>query len=299
MSLPHPSPRGRSAPTLIELLVVIAIIAILFGLLFVAAFPILVDGPGDMVANEISQLDVAVSTWKTVYKVKFTPPSQLFLCNNLEGYGGDNAAAPQALRTQSLEYLSQIWPGLDWNAGIDWSGGLNKPAVDAGVVLQGDQCLVFFLGGIPTKDSNGNFGCTGFSSNPGNPTEVGGKRIPPHVEFAPGQLYQRISGSPFLSYQDRWGKGQPYVYFSSGKQRNGYDSLGAAFPDTTLGVSPYYTAPVNGVNQYLNPNSCQIISAGRDGAFGPGGQWDQAVGAGGAGKDDQSNFADRPLGVPQ
>ena len=304
----HASRRGRSAFTLIELLVVIAIIAILISLLLVAVFPIFTRASEADVANEISQLDVAVTTWKTTYKVKFTPPSQLFLCNNAAGYSGNTPAAPQALRTQSLQYLTQIWPRLDWNAGIDWSGGLNKAALDSGVVLQGDQCLVFFLGGIPTQDSNGNLACTGISSNPRNPTQVGGNRIPPQFEFTGARLVQRActtaaggTTTVFFSYLDKWGKNQPYVYFSSGKQRGGYNSLGAAFPDTTLGVSPYYNGTINNgaTPQYLNPNSCQIISAGRDGAFGAGGQWNPAAGASGAGKDDQSNFSDRPLGVPQ
>src|SRR5262249_1485200 len=58
--------------------------------------------------------------------------------------------------------------------GIDWLPGQPGP-----VTLEGHQCLVFFLGGIPVNGV-----CTGFSSNPANPALP---RTP--VEQARGPYY--------------------------------------------------------------------------------------------------------------
>jgi hypothetical protein len=52
----------------------------------------------------------------------------------------------------------------------------------------------------------------------------------------------------------------------------------------------------------MNPNGYQIISAGRDSLFGPGGSWNPAAGyttAGSPGLDDLANFSQTPLGGPQ
>jgi hypothetical protein len=59
----------------------------------------------------------------------------------------------------------------------------------------------------------------------------------------------------------------PYHYFSSGRKRNGYHPSDPSDPlnDTTVfGVYPYFEAQ----GRFLNPDSYQIISAGRDGDFG-------------------------------
>jgi prepilin-type N-terminal cleavage/methylation domain-containing protein len=290
----------RSAFTLVEMLVVIAIIAVLVSLLLAAVMPIMLRGQELRCFNEIKQLDNAIVAWQQTFKVSFPPPSRLFLSNNYADYG------QTPLGQLSLQYLSTIWPRLNWSSGIDWSGGLGMP--NGGVVLEGDQCLVFFLGGIPAVDSNGNLGVTGFSTNPQNPTQLGGNRLPPLFEFAAGRLFWRIPQNPFPSYQDTWQNMNPatkspvpYWYFSSGKRRNGYgDFFISPLPASSLVPNgPYYGSFLNGQPQYANPNTWQIISAGRNGVFGPGGQYNPSTGVPPPGDDDQCNFSDRPLGVPQ
>ena len=73
---------------------------------------------------------------------------------------------------------TRLWPvsfALALGA-IDWSGGLGMPPPDASglsyVVLEGDQCLVFFLGGIPTTGDGSTPGALGFASSPGEPANA-------------------------------------------------------------------------------------------------------------------------------
>jgi hypothetical protein len=64
-----------------------------------------------------------------------------------------------------------------------------------------------------------------------------------------------------------------------------------------FGVKPYRDTP----STYYKPDSFQIICAGDDGVFGPGGLWTPASAStvyppGSPGCDDQSNFHTRLLG---
>jgi prepilin-type N-terminal cleavage/methylation domain-containing protein len=272
----------RLAFTLIELLVVIAIIAILVGLTAAAVMGFLKKGPELDNMNSIRQLQMACETFKQKYNIY--PPSKIYLANNRVLYSQTNP-----LHVQSLSYLQQIWPRLNWNdpkSPIKWEGanGSKLP-----VTLEGEQCLVFFLGGI--QDGTG---CRGFSTNPTNPTElptVNPKRLGPYFEqFNGTRLKIPTTGqNRFYSYLDTYLK-QPYAYFSSGKSANGYVDTDCA----SLNVTPYKDA--NGPPpSYYNPNTIQIISAGANGKFGPGGLLAHGGVVGGDGGDDMTNFSDRTL----
>jgi hypothetical protein len=113
----------------------------------------------------------------------------------------------------------------------------------------------------------------------------------------------------FPSYKDPWGTEMPYVYFSSGKRGNGYNPAPGDAPSLIrLGA---YFEPGTGPTRYIKPNGFQILSAGKNGWFGPGGPWSPAtatsigdsINVGGValttGADDQANFHDSKLGVPQ
>jgi len=199
----------------------------------------------------------------------FTHPAGF--CNDRKDYEGDAA---------SLAYLHAIWPRLKWTPEIDWSGGVKgfKSAK-----LEGDQCLVYFLEG-----PNGN----GFSTNPTNPVMEGGPRVGPFFEFAQHRLVQGVKDNPFSSYQDGYGK-NVYAYFCSGRKANNYGK-----DCSSLKVAPYFKKGSDPVD-YYNRNSFQIISAGMDGIFGPGGAWSPESAAEDAGKhgaDDVSNFHGELLG---
>ena len=93
-----------------------------------------------------------------------------------------------------------------------------------------------------------------------------------------------------------------YAYFSSGTAQNKYDAYSALGHDcnSLTTMAPYFNQPTaGGAYQFYHPDTFQIISAGRDKNFGPGGQWTSADGAsmGVGGMDNISNFYDAKLGV--
>src|SRR5262245_19033509 len=81
--------------------------------------------------------------------------------------------------------------GIDWNG----NGGIDAPNGGGDVILEGDQCLVFFLGGIPDNLSAVP-NCRGFSTNPANPAAATSDRIGPFYEgFTAGRLARIINGN--------------------------------------------------------------------------------------------------------
>jgi prepilin-type N-terminal cleavage/methylation domain-containing protein len=162
---------------------------------------------------------------------------------------------------QGQFYLQTLYP----QAPPNWAPG----------PLQGHQCLVFFLGGLQQGG-----GCYGFSSNPQNPMAAptaGEIRKGPFFDFNATRLKPNYGG-----YLDIYGV-QPYAYFSTNGTINSYNPA-----DCSL-TAPYYYSAGN----YVKPDSFQIISAGANMVFGPGGQWTpgSVPAQGSAGGDDIANFA--------
>lgn len=177
---------------------------------------------------------------------------------------------------------------IDLASEIDWN---NDGQITKGpIVLEGHHCLVFWLGGIPAT-SGGAHGCLGFSNDPQNPAALRGMRKGPYFAFKSSRLV--IDANGFLYYIDPFRPGMPYAYFSGGKSGNRFGGDCAA-----LGLAPYFEVQL-GAQHFMNQGKFQIISAGPDGQFGAGGQWDPAIGAKGADADNITNFARLPLGRPQ
>lgn len=313
--------QSRNGFTLVEILVVIAIIAILVALITPALMRIMGRGAATDNMHTIRQLEIALEEFKRKYGVY--PPSKIKLCPLQKMYG------PSPLDTESLAILNIIWPRLSTPQpvltipsfmhpisniarGIDWSGGQPnyKTTALGSIILEGDQCLAFFLGGIPDATTPGGLG---FSTNPLNPADVfpspknpKPEKIGPFFKFKGNRLYVReiMPGVPvpglnrfkFYSYRDSFSDAKtplPYVYFSGGRRPNSYNSLlthalvpvastpgalAARSDCATLGVWPYAQkmdpvgpkATLHTPPTYYNPDSFQIISAGADGRFGTG-----------------------------
>jgi general secretion pathway protein G len=304
MKLAHTRRDGRRGFTLVELLVVFAIISVLVSLISAAVWKSMIMASRVRARSEISQLAVALENFKAKYG--FYPPSRLMLLESLSFYPSN--PPPGSLASDSIEFLLRMFPKAStaWSntnpangpVGINWSGraGYNGPNPSAfPPILEGDQCLVFFLGGIPDNFS-GSTNCTGFSTNPFDPSfhiRNGGDTLPPFFEFDSSRLVpphgQMTVHRPFsYSYFDTY-RQRPYAYFSSGKSRNNYNRYFGTYHNSdcaSLLVIP--NSPLSGsvwpyaegtstagpltpsTLSYLNPSSFQILTAGADGLFGTG-----------------------------
>jgi prepilin-type N-terminal cleavage/methylation domain-containing protein len=316
----HIAKRDRRGFTLVELLVVIAIIGVLVSLLLAAVMKAVAKAEEVQTRSDISQLAEGISAWGVKFEVQGPFPSRLLLCEDFSDYAKDGTQ----LATDSAAFLQRVWPRIvasgstAWAAGkIDWSGSKNP--TNKKFILQGQECLVFFLGGIPTGQGTNVPGCTGFSTSPTNPaahvTPGGGSIIPPFFSFDSSRLRpgQARTLGLFYHYLDPYGK-KPFAYFSSYKTQNGYNHYGSTdCPNIAAGTAsdpvpwPYAEAGGN-PGRYMNPNTFQIISAGRLGAFGSG-TTNLATGPffvkgtpmyafGQPGYDNMSNFHDKFLGIP-
>jgi prepilin-type N-terminal cleavage/methylation domain-containing protein len=263
--------------TLIELIVVIAIIAILAGLLLQVIVKVRENIPRVQTKHEISQIGVSIEQFKTTYGVPYIPP-YLIVSSNYNQYPGSVAM------NDSRIYMSKVWA-----KGVS-AGLTNWPLVDS--PLDGNQVLVFLLGGMPPNRQ-------GWYDSQTNPFQ-----IPPDGSKAKGPFFEfktdRIDANGH--YLDPYGN--PYFYFSA---RNGgdYDYFGKIYydiaPDMTPNPDParaggllagmtrdggygsgqLYVQPFRSAldGKYLNPSTYQLISAGRNNIAGRGSpctQWSAA-----------------------
>jgi prepilin-type N-terminal cleavage/methylation domain-containing protein len=292
----HSRRNQRGAFTLVEMVVVLLIIAIMASLVVSVTVNVTNQMTQAQTRTEISQLEVALRAFMSDYGLSDPPPSYLIL----------NETSP--LSTPSAAFLQKVFgKNLGAQGSVDWNG---DGVPNGPWTLEGEQCLVFYLGGIPTTPGLGGFSPQGFSTNNMNPAMPGGKRKGPYYTFQVARLVPLTSynpaASPFPVYLDPWQVKigpKPYAYFSSNGINNGYTGANCV----SIGAAPYF---ITGTTQFTNPNTYQIISAGKDGVFGTAG-WIPASGvppvppsnpnAAGqpAGADDQANFSSTLLGQGQ
>jgi len=282
------SSRSRAGFTLIEALVVTAIIAVLFGLVTAAVMRGLHTAEDARVSVEIRQLENAVTACKAHFGVSYLPSRMVLRNNNWYDLSPGNPNL--ALEKRSKEILGQMFPRMQFagnNDGVlrvNWTGtGQANGVAD----LNGAECLVYFLGGRNGTDGWCNNQLDPVNGNPANPAVPPASNLPQPTrvaafyEFNPERL-KAINPSPppapnlilvdparpgIRVYEDTYGHGQPYVYFSSYAAGNDYSVLDTYSPrgGALDRVAPFQD-PVAG--RFLNPNSFQIVSAGRDGFFG-------------------------------
>jgi general secretion pathway protein G len=252
------------------------------------------DWPAFLTKMEIGQMETGLAAFYVAHGVPHVP-SRIKLSERCDYPQRD---VPETLDYDSVEYLRKLWPQIDLSPGsaLDWNG---DGQARGDWILEGDECLVFFLGGIPRGGDGPAPDCLGFARNARDPIRPGGERDGPYFEFHTGRL-RDVHGRGFLSYLDPWGE-RPYAFFSSYGIKGGYNRYGGT-DCPTLGVWPY--AKALGITpRFLNPSGVQILSAGPDRRFGPGTDdeshvWSPTIGRRmpPVGQVDLSNFCEGPLG---
>ena len=271
MERPYRSRPRRTGFTLVELLVVILIIATLLALLVPAVAGAFRRAKEAQVAAELNNIATALASFKTNYNDY--PPSRVLLCE--QGYtaflatttaskvipsdGGSATDMTYAqLAQRSLTIMRRFWPRADFlgNPGVsgvigqfnDFNGD-GKVDPNNLIVLNGSECLAFFLGGIPTNDGAGKItGVSGFSKSPTHPfvpnlplngVSMAPNRTVPNYNFNNGRLIDQ-DGDHIPSYIDPLdtspGNRRAYAYFSS------------------YGSNTYDPNDVNGYGHTFDPN---------------------------------------------
>ncbi|HEY2784731.1 MAG TPA: type II secretion system protein [Fimbriiglobus sp.] len=298
----RPRPAGF---TLIELLVVITIIGVLAALVLAAVMKVQGIGYEAQAKSEIRQLETNINA--------YIAKNGTYLPSFGGGANGafrlrpkyDGTLGPD---TNSIEwqYLIRIFPALSpVNTGL--------PNVD----YDNNQTMVFFLTGGEVTQYSGfsNDARFPFDTSPASQNNRKGKFFD-----IPNKSLQKLNGGTTGRYVDPWGT--PYVYMApiDGKQYPQPSASGDVIPQAVLqnmmgnptpgqptGMNPYRTQISPTVTKALKEGSFQIISAGPDKFFGPGGVYAPGQGVyfnkseypGFVAGDDFSNFSGARLSVPE
>jgi len=288
----------RRGFTVIELLVVIAIIAVLLSLLMAGVMAVL--QARDRTANQydVNKLAQSMDVANQKYAGRKTMPGKLVLCNNINtyrnppaslsaNYSNGTVTVSQAEINYSRDALRAMFGSrfITNATTVYWDGTGNANSV---WVLEGHQCLVFYLGGVAQKTSTGTK-MLGFRDNALDPVGGSGDPIGPFYNFESNRL-TFVGNSPFPSYLDRYGT--PFAYFGGTGSSNTYVSNCPSLPGSPVAYQETQT-------RWTRPDGFQIISAGKDKKFGAGGVWDPTRGStDGNARDDVSNFSGSALTNP-
>ena len=298
--------RRRGGFTLIELMMVIVIIALLIGLLLPAITGAVTRAREGQVTAEMQGLQAAIADFKAQFG--FEPPSALVLHESASGWGTNDA-----ITRESRSVLRKMFPQIDFNdldgspttttgSDVDGPGNVRTGADINGdgtvsnqpIVLNGAECLVFFLGGVQEARQSGSTTpptMLGFSKNPRAPFSRTGNRLGPFFSsFNTGRLGDN-NGNGMAELRDPLPSQQnPYWYISSddgrgystpstnlngsGQPQPTQDLAGSGMTDCYRQSPPDTTSNPPKPGTAHNPKSYQIISPGYDGLYGTGGFFD-------------------------
>ena len=209
--------------------------------------------PERRIAVEITRLEAALKSFRLQYGVY--PPDNIAIRED----GGHWDALSRSV-------LRQIWPQFDFETPQD----LNRDGDTIDIhVLNGAECLVFFLGG--TRSTSKNKNPIGFSKNPGFPFDTrDSTRDGPYFEFD-GERFTDVDDDGFYEFADPWNSNginpAPYLYIVR-QHGNRFHSRGLAV--YTGDDSDNMQQPYDVDHRILN---YQIISPGLDGQYGCGGEY--------------------------
>jgi prepilin-type N-terminal cleavage/methylation domain-containing protein len=307
---------ARSGFTLIELIVVVAILALLMALILPAVQRMRTAGLRVQARADITELGVAAGNFAGTFGpspqvsgggpngefrlvTKYTDSSGNLLTDTIL-VGG----VPTQRVWPEIDFLLTAFPNMNTSDNGLRQGGDGGPPVMATnpELLDGNQAMVFLLtGGVDCQ-------FRGFSRNvakpftplktnppppPGTPPE---SRKGPFIEVQMKRVTDPLTQVVDGRFRDPWGT--PYAVLSYANYAKGYPvTTWNGTPITCYGVSPFLVA--SNPTQFINGSTNQIISAGPNGKFGPGGPWVAGQGTyamGSDGSDDISNFASAPLG---
>lgn len=246
--------------TLIELLVAMIIIAVLISLLLPAVTSAIRNARDAEVKTEIGQLDTALAAFKAKYGQY--PPSQIRLYDNLSDWND---------HPEYKAIIQSFWPQFDFTlSGSATATASDELPWDNDTLLLGDECLVFFLGGVnksgDSMDPDGNnLNLIGFSKNPTNPfSRAGDNRDRPLFEFKADRLYHEADGVELKYFDPLSGQQNPYLYLKA--NHGTYD-----ISDVSGTTMTDYYRQTSSTGPAWKQESFQIISPGADSAYGIGG----------------------------
>ena len=272
----------RSGFTLVELLIVMVVIAILIALLLPAISSVRTTVAVAGVRSEIASLESALAD----FKLKFGdyPPSSIVLYESWNaGWSADSS---------SRSRIRSLFPKFDFGRPAPAGTGLSRDFngdgdTDDFFVLKGDQCLVFFLGGMFDSIT----GFNGFHPDPTNPFQKNAASpIGPFMDFDIERvLYDFEVQYPFYDngtttgadcsmhfpvYADPLpGQTRPYIYSVSYDGAGYNDNPGGDANTEATGSTVFNVYTTTGGVHY-KPHTFQIISPGYDGEYGEGGAYD-------------------------
>lgn len=270
-----PSGPPRAGFTLVELLVVFVVLAILIALLLPAINGAVRTAKNTAAQANITQLGQALAAFKSRYGEY--PPSRVILWEDGWFRITNDPMAPASpalqsditvgqLAQRSLSAMKKYFPKVnlsssapvwvapttqwyDFNGdgkfgGIDPTSG--NPDPTRPIVLQGHQCLVFFLGGLPQVTDEG-YTMTGFAKNPENPFTPS---IAPTAPINAPTFFSQNREAPLFEFAADRLKADPNNAFSG--VPGYFDSLGNTLvPDSQMNFILYFSSYGN--NAY-DPN---------------------------------------------
>lgn len=266
--------------TLVELLAVLAIIVILIGLLLPAISGARRTAFNAMVSMEMQQVSTCAGIFNGHFgdypKVNGGGPNGEFrLCTSYS-----DPSWPE------VQYLRKLFPNIDLSDnGLRVVNGVSPPTSvpsSSPELLDGNQALVFWLSGGTYTNYQG---MARSARRPFQRANTASEERRKFMDFPQGRMIDQNGVQ-----DNRWRDPHkvPYAVL-------GVDPLTRTYPAVTcFGVAPYERD-----GRLFNSGSIQIICAGMDERFGPGGVLTPGVGSWKSpspGRDDMTNFRSQTLG---